>query len=160
MVKVNTLVNELQNLREEGFLSDALCRHAVRGISLFNDRFDWVGVYILNSEEKVLWLHNYVGKSTSHVRIPVGNGVCGTAVAQAENINVPDVSVLDNYLSCDPKVKSEMVILIQSEGTIFGQIDIDSRTAAAFTDDDNLAVQAVADELAEQFNTEHICRDL
>ena len=155
MVEANTLVNELQNLRGEGFLSDALCRHAVRGIRLFDDKFDWVGVYILNSDEKVLWLHNYVGRATTHSRIPVGNGVCGTAVAQAENINVPDVSAVDNYLACDPKVKSEMVILIQSKGTIFGQIDIDSKTVAAFTEDDSLAVQAVADELAEQFSTEN-----
>ena len=155
MAEVNTLVGELQNLREEGFLSDALCRHAVKGISLFDDRFDWVGIYLLNSDEKMLWLHNYVGRATTHARIPVGNGVCGTAVAQAENINVPDVSAVDNYLACDPKVKSEMVVLIQSGGIIFGQIDIDSRTAAAFTDDDSLAVQAVADALAEQFSTEY-----
>ena len=154
MLEVNALVSELQTLRDDGFLSDALLRHAVKGISSSDDRFDWVGVYLLNSDENVLWLHNYVGKATIHAKIPVGEGVCGTAVARGENINVPDVSAVDNYLACDPRVKSEMIVLIRAGDDIFGQIDLDSRTAAAFTDDDDLAIQSVADKLAEQLVAE------
>jgi GAF domain-containing protein len=154
MLEVNELVGELQNLRDEGFLSDALLRHAVKGIGASDDRFDWVGVYLLNTEENVLWLHNYVGKPTTHAKIPVGEGICGTAVAQGENVNVPDVSAVEHYLACDPRVKSEMVVLIRAGDDIFGQIDLDSRTAAAFTDDDDLAVQSIADKLAEQLAAE------
>ena len=154
MLETNTLLGELQTLRDDGFLSDALLRHAVKGIGSSDDRFNWVGVYLLNSEENVLWLHNYVGKPTTHAKIPVGEGVCGTAVAQGENVNVPDVSAVDHYIACDPRVKSEMVVLIRAGEDIFGQIDIDSKTAAAFTDDDDEAVQAVADKLAEQLAAE------
>ncbi len=154
MLEVNELLGELQELRDEGFLSDALLRHAVKGIGSSEDRFDWVGVYLLNTEENVLWLHNYVGKGTSHAKIPVGEGICGTAVAKGENINVPDVSAVEEYIACDPKVKSEMVVLIRAGDDIFGQIDIDSRTAAAFTDDDDIALQSVADKLAEQLAAE------
>jgi GAF domain-containing protein len=154
MLEVNELVGELQNLRDEGFLSDALLRHAVKGIGASDDRFDWVGVYLLNTEENVLWLHNYVGKPTTHAKIPVGEGICGTAVAQGENVNVPDVSAVEHYLACDPRVKSEMVVLIRAGDDIFGQIDLDSRTAAAFTDDDDMAVQSIADKLAEQLAAE------
>ncbi len=154
MLEVNELVGELQGLRDDGFLSDALLRRAVKGIGEADDRFDWVGAYLLNTEENVLWLHNYVGKPTTHAKIPVGEGICGTAVVTGENVNVPDVSAVDHYIACDPRVKSEMVVLIRAGEDIFGQIDLDSRTAAAFTDDDDTAVQLVADKLAEQLAAE------
>ena len=154
MLEVNELVGDLQDLRDDAFLSDALLRRAVKGIGEADDRFDWVGAYLLNTEENVLWLHNYVGKPTTHAKIPVGEGICGTAVATGENVNVPDVSAVDHYIACDPRVKSEMVVLIRAGEDIFGQIDLDSRTAAAFTDDDDTAVQLVADKLAEQLAAE------
>jgi len=153
MLEPNVLVGELQNLRDDGFLSDALLRHAVKSIKSSDPRFDWVGVYLLKPEENMLWLHNYIGRPTTHAKIPVGEGVCGTAVAEGENVNVPDVGAVDHYLACDPRVKSEMVVLIRGE-EIFGQIDIDSRTAAAFTDDDEMALQLIADKLAEQLAAE------
>ncbi len=154
MLEAKELVQDLQDLRDEGFLSDALLRKAVKGIAEADDRFDWVGVYLLNEEAKELWLHNYVGRPTTHPKIPVGEGICGTAVAQGENLNVPDVEAVDNYIACDPRVKSELVVLIRAGEDIFGQLDIDSRTAAAFTDEDMEAVETIADKLAEQMAAE------
>ena len=52
MLEATELVQELQDLRDEGFLSDALLRKAVKGIAEADDRFDWVGVYLLNEEAK------------------------------------------------------------------------------------------------------------
>ena len=153
-MKANELVQDLQGLRDEGFLSDALLRKAVKGIAEADDRFDWVGVYLLNEEAKELWLHNYVGRPTMHPKIQVGEGICGTAVVQRENLNVPDVKAVDNYIACDPLVKSELVVLIRAGDEIFGQIDVDSRTAAAFTDDDAEAISTVTDKLAEQMVAE------
>ena len=150
MVNTVELLGELQGLREQGYLSDALLRHAVRGLSGTPD-FDWVGVYLLSEDEDELWLHNYIGASTEHAKIPVGTGVCGTAVALGQNQNVPDVSEVENYLSCNPDVRSELAVLIRAGKEIFGQIDIDSRAPAAFSEDDELAVQMIADKLAEQF---------
>ena len=98
MLEPNDVLKELQNLRDEGFLSDSLLRRAVKDIAAADDRFDWVGVYLLNSEENVLWLHNYVGKPTPHSKIPVGDGVCGSAVAEGKNTNVPDVSAVDHLI--------------------------------------------------------------
>ncbi len=150
MVNTVELLGELQNLREKGYLSDALLRRAVRGLSE-TDAFDWVGIYLLGEDGDELWLHNYVGAHTEHAKIPVGTGVCGTAVATGENRNVPDVSEVDDYLSCNSDVRSELVVLIRAGKEIFGQIDIDSHTPAAFSDEDELAVQMIADKLAEQF---------
>ena len=154
MLEPNDVLNELQELRDNGFLSDALLRRAVKDIAAADDRFDWVGIYLLNPEENVVWLHNYVGKPTPHSKIPVGEGVCGTAVAEGKNTNVPDVSAVDHYIMCDRMVKSEMVVLIRASDDIFGLIDIDSRTEAAFTEEDDAAVQLVADKLAEQLAQE------
>ncbi len=150
MANTVELLGELQRLREQGHLSDALLRHAVRGLSQ-SEKFDWVGVYLMDEEGEELWLHNYIGANTEHAKIPVGTGVCGTAAATGKNQNVPDVGAVENYLSCNPDVRSELVVLIRAGKDIFGQIDIDSHTPAAFDEDDELSVQMIADKLAEQF---------
>jgi L-methionine (R)-S-oxide reductase len=149
VLEAGKLLKRLQEMRESGYLSDAILREAVKTIKSSDDRYDWVGAYLLNPDENVLWLHNYVGEGTEHARINVGEGVCGTAVAEKKNQNVPDVTKVENYLSCSRRVKSELVILIRASDEILGQIDIDSHTAAAFNDKDEEAIGAVADKLAE-----------
>lgn len=143
------MVKRLQEMREEGYLSDAILREAVKALKASDNRYDWVGIYLLNPEENLLWLHNYLGPGTEHARIPVGQGVCGTAVQEKKNQNVPDVTQVENYLACSPHVRSELVVLIRAGDEILGQIDIDSNQPAAFTGEDEEAVQAVADKLAE-----------
>lgn len=154
MLDATELIKDLQQMRDEGHLSDALLRQAVRRIAKSDPRFDWVGVYLLDDDGDELWLHNYVGSPTEHAKIPVGTGVCGTAVAEKANLIVDDVSQVENYLACDPDVRSEMVVLIRAGDEIFGQIDLDSSDEAAFTDEDEAAVAGVADKLAEQIAAE------
>ena len=145
----STLVKDLQGMRENGYLPDPIMRKAVRTLEEADDRFNWVGIYLMRDNEDKLWLHNYVGEPTEHAEIEVGEGICGTAVAEKENQIVQDVSEAENYLACSPKVKSEMVVLIRAGDEILGQIDIDSHETDVFTEDDESAVQAVADKLAE-----------
>ncbi|MCH2469933.1 MAG: GAF domain-containing protein [Gemmatimonadetes bacterium] len=144
----------LQEMRDEGHLSDALLRKAVRSIDEADDRFNWVGVYLLNEAEQELWLHNYMGPGTDHAKIPVGTGVCGRAVAERTNLNIADVSAEENYLVCSPDTRSELVILIRAGEEIFGQIDVDSDDEAAFTEEDEMALISIADKLAEQLAAE------
>jgi L-methionine (R)-S-oxide reductase len=148
-METNKLVKELQSMREGGYLSDAILRKAVRSLHEAEDRFNWVGVYLMRENEPKLWLHNYMGAPTEHAEIEVGQGVCGTAVAEGKNQVVQDVTQVENYLACSPKVKAEMVVLIRAGDEILGQIDIDSHQKDAFADPDEEAVQAVADKLAE-----------
>lgn len=150
MIDARTVIEEMQEMRDEGYLSDALLRHAVKRLYKADPRNNWVGVYLLDHEADELWLHNYVGAQTEHAKIPVGQGVCGTAVAHGANQNVPDVTAFEGYLSCSDDVKSELVVLIRAGSRIFGQIDIDSYQPAAFDDKDEVAVQMIADKLAEQ----------
>lgn len=154
MLDAGNLVKRIQEMREGGYLSDAIMREAVRTIADADDRYDWVGVYLLNPEENFLWLHNYIGEPTEHARIAVGEGVCGTAVAEQKNQNVADVTKLDNYLACSPGTRAELVVLIRAGDEILGQIDIDSDQEGAFREEDEQEVQAVADKLAEVLMSE------
>ncbi len=152
MLDSGLIVKELQEMRDEGHLSDALLRRAVRAISV-DERFEWTGVYLLGKDDE-LWLHNYIGEPTEHAKIPVGTGICGRAVAERTNLNIPDVSAEENYLVCSPDIQSELVILIRAGDEIYGQIDIDSEEKAAFTEDDEIALIGIADKLAEQLAAE------
>ena len=154
MVEAGKLVKRIQEMREEGYLSDAILRAVVKEIRSSDTKCDWVDAYLFNPEENILWLHNYVGPATEHARIPVGQGVCGTAVEEKKNQNVPDVTKIENYLACNPRVKSEMVVLIRAGDEIFGQIDIDSNQLNAFTAEDQENMELVAEKLAEVFMAE------
>jgi len=154
MLEAGAVVKELQVMRDEGHLSDALLRKAVRSIATSDDRYDWVGVYLVGESGDELWLHNYVGEPSEHAKIPFGSGVCGRAVAERHNLNVEDVSKEENYLACSPDTKSELVILIRAGDDVYGEIDIDSEQAAAFTEDDEIGLIGIADKLAEQLAAE------
>lgn len=123
---------------------------AVRYVASLSPRFNWVGIYILNGD--MLELGPYLGAVSDHTRIPVGKGVCGTAVAENRDQNVPDVSARGNYLSCSLETRSELVVLIRDRsGQILGQIDIDSHTLNAFGEAEVQAVQTIAKELGERW---------
>lgn len=112
--------------------------------------FNWTGIYWLRDD--VLELFDYYkGKPTEHTTIPVGKGVCGTAVAENRDIIVDDVQQLDNYLACSIDTKAEIVVLIKDpEGTVLGQIDIDSDDIGAFNWLDRTNMEIIATKLAEQ----------
>ncbi len=145
------LLAELERARADGATRDGLLRTTVRRIEAADPRYDWVGIYLL--EEDTLVLHSYVGRPTEHAEIPVGVGVCGAAIAEGRDMNVPDVRAIENYLACSLETRSELVILIQDRASerIFGQIDLDSDRADAFTAEDERTLQQVADWLATLF---------
>lgn len=107
----------------------------------------WAGIYWLERGEKgqELVLGPFHGPSTDHTRIPVGRGVCGTAVQDDADQLVEDVHTLTNYLACSASVRSELVVLIRARDAILGQFDFDAESVGAFDDDDLRIVRAVAD---------------
>lgn len=121
---------------------------AVRYVAGLSPKFNWVGIYVLRG--KYLELGPYMGAATVHKRIPVGKGVCGTAVAEGADQNIPDVQAHENYLACSLETQSELVVLIRDrQGAILGQIDIDSHARAAFGAEEERVVRQVAQELGE-----------
>lgn len=130
--------------RDDGRAS--LLRLAAERIRAAGSPYTSVYLYMLHGDELVLEQHS--GRDTDHVRIPVGKGVCGAAVAAREDQNVPDVRAIGNYLACNLDTRSELVVLIRRGDTILGQIDIDSDVLDPFTPAEQAEVKKVADALA------------
>jgi len=146
-MEIDDLIAHLDEMLASGAELERLLETAVLGLSRSDPRFDWTGVYELFSDN-MLRLGPFVGAPTDHVFIGVGNGVCGTAVAERRNMNIPDVREITNYLACSVSTRSELVVLIRSGDVIYGQIDIDSHQVGAFSDTSVAKVERVADWLA------------
>ena len=125
---------------------EELLRTAAEKIRASGAPYTSVYLYMLHGNELVL--EAFAGRKTDHTRIPVGMGVCGTAVASGLDQNVPDVTAVGNYLACNTWTRSELVVLIRRGTTILGQIDIDSDVPDPFTQEEEAAVKQVADALA------------
>jgi L-methionine (R)-S-oxide reductase len=145
--RVDKVIAELEQLQKSGADFQDLLKAAVQGLHELDDRFHWTGIYEL-FPDNVLRLGPFIGAPTDHVFIGVGRGVCGTAVAEGRNINVPDVRLESNYLACSTETRSELVILIRRGEKIYAQVDIDSHQVAAFDETSVAGVQRVADWLA------------
>lgn len=110
--------------------------------------FHWTGIYWLTNEKLVL--NYYIGKPTDHTEINIGHGVCGTAVLENRDIIIDDVLKINNYLACSSKTRSEIVVLIKKrDGTILGQIDVDSDEIGAFDELDRSNMELIARKISE-----------
>ena len=117
-----------------------------RVVDVLHDRFDhysWVGIYLVEGDDLVLgpWKGP---QAPEHVRIPIGQGVCGAAAATGRTEVVDDVKADERYLACFPSTRSEIVVPIVYEGRVVGEIDIDSDQPAAFTEADRAYLERVA----------------
>jgi L-methionine (R)-S-oxide reductase len=130
-----------------------LARVAINAIHERFPQAGWTGIYWLEGDELVLG--PFVGPETEHKRIPVGKGVCGTAVSEDKDQVVADVRERANYLACSTATRSEIVVLIRSNGKILGQIDIDSDKLAAFSADDHSFLKMVAGALGSLLAEPH-----
>ncbi len=115
-------------------------------VDVLHDRFthySWVGIYLVEGTDLVLgpWKGP---NATKHVRIPVGQGICGAAAASGRTEVVDDVGMDDRYLACFASTRSEIVVPIAYEGRVVGEIDIDSDVPAAFSEADRVFLERVA----------------
>ena len=94
---------------------------------------NWAGFYFMRGEGLVLG--PFQGK-TACVRIAVGRGVCGTAVAQKASIVVPDVHAFPGHIACDSASRSELVVPLIKDGRVIGVLDLDSPNPNRFDEED------------------------
>lgn len=106
---------------------------------------NWVGFYKMI--DGALVLGPFQGKHAC-IRIPVGKGVCGAAVAQNRVQRVEDVHQFPGHIACDSASNSEIVIPLYRNDEIWGVLDIDSPLTGRFT----LADEAGLEETAEVLN--------
>ncbi|WP_444931553.1 GAF domain-containing protein [Microbulbifer sp. SSSA002] len=136
----------------EGLLSaerDWLANTANASALLFMELGDinWAGFYFLCGDE--LRLGPFQGKPAC-TRIPVGAGVCGTAVATGESQLVDDVHQFPGHIACDAVSASEVVVpLYDASGRCLGVLDIDSPSVARFSQEDLAGLQDFARILLE-----------
>ena len=105
------------------------------------DRINWAGFYMM--EDGALILGPFQGK-TACIRIPVGKGVCGTAVAENATQLVPDVHLFPGHIACDCASNSEIVVPLRKNGEVIGVLDIDSPEKDRFTKEDQAGLEAFA----------------
>ena len=111
------------------------------------EHYSWVGIYVVEGDELVLgpWRGP---QATEHVRIPVGQGVCGAAAASGRTEIVDDVNADPRYLACFLSTRSEIVVPVRYDDIVVAEIDIDSDEQAAFGEADREFLERVAEQLA------------
>lgn len=100
---------------------------------------NWAGFYLMRNGR--LALGPFQGK-VACVHIPVGKGVCGTAVKEDSTLRVADVHAFPGHIACDSASNSEIVIPIHRDGQIIGVLDIDSPSPNRFSEADQEGLEA------------------
>ena len=137
------VLEAIEEVVERESESDVIVRETVELLHDRIDHYSWVGIYFVEGDDLVLgpWKGP---AATEHVRIPVGQGVCGSAAASGQTEIVDDVNADPRYLACFLSTRSEIVVPISYDGLVVAEIDIDSDTPAAFTAEDREFLERVA----------------
>jgi len=110
------------------------------------DKYNWVGIYMVEGDDLVLRAWDGP-EATEHVRIKIGEGICGLAAKEQFTVVVPDVSKDSRYIACFPNTKSEIVVPIFNNGKVIGEIDIDSDLIDPFDKKDEHFLESIANFL-------------
>lgn len=113
-------------------------------LNQFLEQINWVGFYLLKEEELVLGPFQGL---PACVRIAIGRGVCGSAVAQKQTFVVDDVHAFPGHIACDAASKSEIVIPIVKNEEVIGVLDIDSPITSRFTQEDRVGLELFVNTL-------------
>jgi GAF domain-containing protein len=108
---------------------------------------NWAGFYRSIGQELVLG--PFCGKPAC-IRIPFGQGVCGTAAATGKSQLVADVHTFPGHIACDAASRSELVVPVLREGVVIAVIDLDSPQPARFDEDDRTGIEALAQLLGSR----------
>jgi GAF domain-containing protein len=137
------VIDAVDRMVNRGDEADAVLRAVVELLHDRLEHFSWVGIYLVEGDDLVLgpWRGP---EATEHVRIPVGEGICGAAAASGRTEVVDDVNADPRYLACFPSTRSEIVVPIVYEGRVVGEIDVDSDEPSAFDEEDRSSLERIA----------------
>ena len=111
----------------------------------FMPALNWAGFYRVVGDELVLG--PFIGKPAC-IRIPLGQGVCGTAAERGEAQLVADVHTFPGHIACDAASRSELVVPVRRNGAVIAVIDLDSPEPARFDAADAAGIEALAEAIA------------
>ncbi|QFU15591.1 GAF domain-containing protein [Microvirga thermotolerans] len=103
---------------------------------------NWAGFYFMRGPGLVLG--PFQGKPAC-IRIPVGRGVCGTAVERRTSIVVPDVHAFPGHIACDSASRSELVVPLIRGGAVLGVLDLDSPLPNRFDEADRIGCEKLVE---------------
>lgn len=109
------------------------------------DRLNWAGFYRV--VDGGLVLGPFQGQPAC-IRIPLGQGVCGTAVQSGQTQLVPDVNAFPGHIACDAASRSELVVPVRRDGHVIAVIDLDSPEPARFDAEDARGIEMLAQAIA------------
>lgn len=136
---------QLQLIGDETRDVTAALSNAAALLKLELTEVNWAGFYLMKDGRLVLG--PFQGKPAV-AEIPVGKGVCGTAVKERATQLVEDVHSCCNHIACDFSTSSEIVVPIFVKDSIFGVIDIDSPVPARFDEEDKAGLEKASDILS------------
>ena len=113
----------------------------------FLPELNWAGFYRVVEDELVLG--PFMGRPAC-IRIPMGQGVCGTAAKDAATQLVEDVHAFPGHIACDALTNSELVVPVVRDGTVIAVIDLDSPAKARFDAADASGIEALAAAIAKR----------
>lgn len=148
----NTVQKRIRQLIAEQPDQETFSKKVVRQIKAARPYYDWVGIYLAADDALRLPDSYYIGPATTHTVIPYDEGICGAAATQRQTIIVDDVNSDPRYIACSIRTKSEIVVPVMKNGTLYGVLDLDSDTPAAFTVEDRKLLTSAADTIAEFFS--------
>jgi len=119
-------------------------------LNMMLEDINWVGFYLLKEDELVLGPFQGL---PACVRIPVGKGVCGTAVAENSVQRVYDVHQFEGHIACDAQSNSEIVIPFSINGKVAGVLDIDSPEIGRFDENDESGLTYLMSEVEKLLNS-------
>jgi GAF domain-containing protein len=111
--------------------------------ALLFDRLEglnWAGFYFIDAERGGLVVGPFQGKPAC-IRIAIGRGVCGTAVAERRSIVVADVTAFAGHIACDAASRSEIVVPLFRGDAVVGVLDLDSGRPGRFDDEDRIGLE-------------------
>lgn len=109
---------------------------------------NWVGFYLIKNGELVLG--PFQGK-VACIRIPVGKGVCGSAVSERKILRIDDVHQFKGHIACDSASNSEIVLPIYKHDEIVAVLDIDSPSFNRFSEEDEKILNEITDYISKLF---------
>ncbi|WP_273399937.1 GAF domain-containing protein [Traorella massiliensis] len=109
---------------------------------------NWVGFYLMKEGELVLG--PFQGK-VACIRIPIGKGVCGSAVSERKILRIDDVHQFKGHIACDSASNSEIVLPIYKHDEIVAVLDIDSPSFNRFSEEDEKILSEITDYISELF---------
>jgi GAF domain-containing protein len=135
MTDYRLLAEQLRSLMEDEPYYIPVLSNASALIMETVKELNWAGFYLVDEKKNSLLLGPFQGK-VACIRIPFGNGVCGTAAAEDRTLCVEDVHQFPGHIACDSASNSELVVPVHKDGKLVGVLDLDSTQFSRFTKED------------------------